>query len=281
LFLTAPLIAEAQAAVRIAIIIDDIGYNQSQGLAALKLPGDITYAILPHAPHSQGLLREARRQNREIILHLPMQALHQITLDRGGLRIGMGRQEFFRTLFKNLDELPHIVGVNNHMGSLLTSNTQAMQWLMQGLKAQGSLFFIDSLTSPKSVAGYEARRQGIPSGSRDVFLDHERSVDAINRQFDLLLSTARRKGQAIAIGHPYPETLSVLRQRLANLPQSAVSLVKVSDLIHSYSEDFTWPTTASLSPLPRVAKNSKPSPSSTCCVAPALRSSAPDSTSSR
>jgi polysaccharide deacetylase 2 family uncharacterized protein YibQ len=266
------------ADVRIAIIIDDLGYHKSRGLEALGLPGDITYAVLPKAPHSQSLLREARRLNKETILHLPMQTLHQVSLDKGGLRIGMGRQEFFRTLFGSLEALPDIVGVNNHMGSLLTTNQQAMHWLMQGIKAQGNLFFIDSLTSPKSLAGRLARKQGIPTATRDVFLDNDRSTAAINQQFDQLLALARSKGQAIAIGHPYPETIEVLRQRLASLPQSAVSLVKVSTLTRSSTEDIPWPNHASLSPSPRVAKNSKPSPSSTCCGVQISKSSARGST---
>lgn len=248
------LLAEA----RIAIIIDDLGYSQSRGLEALGLPGNITYAILPKAPHSQHLLRKANQLDKEIILHLPMQTLHRIGLDPGGLRSDMQRQEFFRTLFGNLETLPAIVGVNNHMGSLLTANHLAMDWLMQGIKAQGNLFFIDSLTNPKSLAGRMARKQGIPTATRDIFLDNDRSVEAINRQFDQLLALAKRKGQAIAIGHPHPQTLEVLRQRLESLPQSAVSLVKVSTLLNSSTEDFPWPNPASLSRSPRVAKNSKP-----------------------
>lgn len=247
------------AAGRIAIIIDDMGYSYRYGKAMLELPGALSYAFLPHAPFTKRLAKLAQKHEKEILVHLPMQDMSGNDLDPGALQIDMTRQAFFRTLLDNLDAVPGAVGANNHMGSLLTRHPGAMDWLMLGLKSYGNLFFIDSLTSTQSVAVKIAHEQGVNSMARDVFLDHQRDHQLIGRQFDQLVRIAQRTGQAIGIGHPYPETLAVLRQKLANLPQSAVSLVYASSLVQpNPKRPQTWH--ASSSPLPKVVKNSKRSP---------------------
>ncbi|MBF0256051.1 MAG: divergent polysaccharide deacetylase family protein [Gammaproteobacteria bacterium] len=252
-------LSSSPAGGRIAIIIDDMGYSYRHGKAMLDLPGEITYAFLPHAPFTQRLSQLARQRGKEIMVHLPMQDLSGNSLDEGGLKLDMTRQSFFRTLLDSLDAVPYAVGANNHMGSLLTRHPGSMHWLMLGLKSYGDLFFIDSLTSEDSVALSVAAESGVASRSRDVFLDHQRDTASISRQFDQLIARGRRSGRAIGIGHPYPETLQVLRQKLANLPQSAVSLVKTSTLVGKSSEQQQiWH--ASSSPSPKAAKNSKPSP---------------------
>jgi polysaccharide deacetylase 2 family uncharacterized protein YibQ len=247
------------AGQRIALIMDDMGYSQRRGMEALQLDGDITFSFLPHAPYTRRLAGEAHLRKKEIMVHLPMQSINANELDQGALEMDMTRRGFYRTLLNNLDAVPHAVGANNHMGSLLTRHPGAMHWLMLGLKNYGDLFFVDSVTSDDSIARQIAAEDGVLSLSRDVFLDHNRNAKAIGRQFDRLIATAKRRGSAIGIGHPYPETLSVLRQKLANLPNSAVSLVKASELVKEYSENHPrWHVSSS--PSPRVAKNSKQSP---------------------
>jgi hypothetical protein len=135
----------------------------------------------------------------------------------GSLGVQMGADEFVRTLTENLDAIPNIVGVNNHMGSLLTSRRDAMGVVMRELADRGSLFFVDSRTSAATVAEDTARLFGIPSTRRDVFLDNQRDTAAINAQFDLLLAKSRQQGYAVAIGHPYAETLQILEKRLSGL----------------------------------------------------------------
>ncbi|MEO5342543.1 MAG: divergent polysaccharide deacetylase family protein [Gammaproteobacteria bacterium SHHR-1] len=249
----------AWSAGRMAIIIDDMGYSLRNGKAMLELPGEITYSFLPHAPYTPRLVQLAERRNKEIMVHLPMQDLTGKELDPGGLTLNMGRQDFFRTLLDSLDAVPQAVGANNHMGSLLTRHAGPMHWLMLGLKSYGDLFFIDSLTHNQSIALDIAQEAQVDSLARDVFLDHQRNPASIGRQFDQLLRIAQQRGQAIGIGHPYPETITVLRQKLANLPQSAVSLVKASHLLDPNRERTPlWH--ASSSPWPQAVKNSKPSP---------------------
>jgi polysaccharide deacetylase 2 family uncharacterized protein YibQ len=142
------------------------------------------------------------------------------------------QEELDATLQDAIAAIPAAVGVNNHMGSLLTSETAPMTWLMQVL-AQHDLFFIDSRTTARSVAEDIAQAQGVPTRGRDIFLDDEQELGYINGQFNQLLAIARKHGSAIAIGHPYPATLDYLRRVLPLLRQAGVELVPVSALLPS------------------------------------------------
>ncbi len=245
----------AAAPPSIAIILDDMGYERSRGEAALALPEGITYAFLPHAPHTGDLARLARRQGREIMLHLPMQTVDGRPMDRGGLHMDMDETQFQRVLAQDLAALPGAVGVNNHMGSLLTRHPGAMAWLMRGLAEHGDLYYVDSRTHRATVAEQLARATGLPTSRRDVFLDNDPNPVAITAQFQRLLRKARRQGSAIAIGHPYPETVAVLARELPRLAERGVVLRSVSAVIAQQRRQGTWQ--ASSSPSQTVAKNSK------------------------
>ena len=167
---------------------------------------------------------------------------------------GMNAVQLARVLAGNLASVPYVEGINNHMGSLLTQQKSMMDLFMHALAKRGRLFFIDSRTTSASVALVEARENGIASTSRDVFLDDDRSPALINHQLDLLVRKAQRKGYALAIGHPYPETLQVLETRLPQLQARGIQMVKASVYIaDKYQKRFLWQ--ASLSPSPRVVKN--------------------------
>jgi uncharacterized protein len=218
------------AGARLAIVIDDIGYSAHYGARALELPGAVTLAILPHTNHGATLSERAHRAGKEIILHVPMSNSQGLPMDAGGLDSGMDRETFLSTLRENLASVPHIRGINNHMGSLLTSEARPMGWLMEEL-GRHQLFFVDSRTSSFTL-GYElAQRYGIPSAQRDVFLDNERDPDAIARQLDRAVALAHTHGSAIAIGHPYPETLAVLESAIPQLAHRRIELVPVSTLL--------------------------------------------------
>ncbi len=264
----------AEAGVpRIAIVIDDMGNTQGSGRAALALPGALTYAFLPHTPYAGHLARQANKLDKEVMLHLPMQAMDGRALGPGALHLHMNEAAYRRVLAEDLDSVPHAVGVNNHMGSLLTRHPGAMQWVMSGLRERG-LYFIDSRTSLATVAEDIAMENAVPVARRNVFLDSKRSVSAVRYQYRRLLMLARRDGSAIAIGHPYPETLAVLAEELPKLEASGILLVPASALTKTHVRKKLW--RASSSRLPKVAKNSKPSPSLTCCDGPVSKSSAPD-----
>ena len=223
---------------RIAILIDDLGYNRHGMESSLLLPTEVALAILPSTPFATQTALTAQKQKRITLLHAPMENQRELKLGPGGLYAKMTEKELKETLIKDLDGLPGIQGVNNHMGSLLTTKADSMKWVMETLKER-SLFFIDSLTSPKSVAKQTALEHGLETVSRDVFLDNIRTEQAIDKQFSRLIKLARLHGSALAIGHPYPETTAYLKKRLANLDEDGVRLVRLSDLLTSSPDSTT------------------------------------------
>lgn len=219
--------------IPISIIIDDLGDLHQNGVRTIQLPGQITCAFIPHTPYSKPLARAAHRQGKEVMIHMPMESQDDRKLGAGGLRLEMTKQEFKRTLLDGIISIPYARGLNNHMGSLLTRHPGHMQWLMETLGESGPLFFIDSRTSPQSVALQLARENSIPSRQRDIFLDDDPAPAAVARQFTLLIKQARKRGSAIAIGHPYNSTLNLLEQQLPRLEAEGLKLVPVSDLLHT------------------------------------------------
>lgn len=224
------LLAEAIEPVSITIIIDDLGNNLSDGQRAINLPGPVTYAILPDRPYSHRLAEQAHRNGKEIMLHMPMDNTHDQPMGPGGLTIKQDRSHYEKRLQQAIATTPHIRGINNHMGSRLTANTERMQWLMQSLQNY-PLYFVDSRTSANSVAAITASNHHIPTLERDVFLDHEANTAFTDKQFKRLLRIARKEGSAVAIGHPYPSTLSYLENILPQLTDMGVHLVPPSDLL--------------------------------------------------
>ncbi|NIB39664.1 divergent polysaccharide deacetylase family protein [Pseudomaricurvus alkylphenolicus] len=221
---------------RIAIIIDDLGYNLSRGLTAARFPGALTLAVLPHSPNGVALAELGYEQGKEIMLHAPMSTLKQRPLDPGGLTPAMTHAEFVSTLRNNLAAIPHVTGLNNHMGSHLTQLVRPMAWLMMELRRE-NLFFVDSRTSPGSIAWETAQREAIPSLKRDIFLDNVRQDAAIEKQLRKLILIASERGWALAIGHPYPETLSVLKHWVPELAGLGIELVGVSQLLPSTASE--------------------------------------------
>ena len=220
---------------RIAIVIDDLGSQLSTGLRTIGLPrnGPITLAIIPFTPYGKRLAKVAYKQNNEVILHLPMEPLGEHRPHQGMLKRSMHRDALIHTLRKAVDDIPHISGFNNHMGSLLTQTPEHMQWIMNDISLNTSLFFLDSRTSSKSVAYETAKDTGIPSLKRDIFLDSIQSIEFVEKQFGKLMSVAIQQGYAIGIGHPYPETLLILEKYLPILDELGFELVSLSDILNS------------------------------------------------
>lgn len=214
---------------RLAIIIDDLGYHRQRGEAIANLPAPVTCAVIPQTPWGPHLARAAASQGKEVMIHLPMETGAR-KLDDGGLESGMARPELVQVVREAFIRIPEARGLNNHMGSILTADEHAMRWLMQEL-ALNHYFFVDSRTTPDSVAEVLARQAGIATAGRDIFLDNDRDLAAINRQFNKALAVARRRGHAIAIGHPYPETLEYLEFVLPLMEQTGVTVVPVSQLL--------------------------------------------------
>ncbi len=246
----------AHARGLLAIIIDDVGNNTETAREVLSLPPAVTLSILPRLLASRHTAEAAWRRGHEVMLHQPMAAVNHRTLGPGALTLDHTRVDLESVLAINLRSVPHAIGINNHMGSLLTGEATSMRWLMEALRRHGKLFFVDSRTNPRSVAQRAARRSGIATARRDVFLDNERDPARIRDRLYQAIRLARLKGSAIAIGHPYPETLEVLRRELPRLHELGVELQPISRVIAYQRSPETWH--ASSSPLPQVAKSSKP-----------------------
>jgi uncharacterized protein len=217
---------------RIAIIIDDLGNQQAAGERVIALPGPVTCAILPGSPWSRALAERAHAGNKEILVHLPMQAAnYRGRTEPGMLTLDMNRAEIVAAVDHALAAVPHAVGLNNHRGSLLTRHPEYMQWLMAELRGHPPLFFIDSYTTHHSIALRIAAENGVRAVKRDVFLDAERSPDSVRAEFERLKTLARRNGSAVAIGHPHDETLALLEAELPGLDDAGYELVPVSALL--------------------------------------------------
>ena len=215
----------------VSIIIDDLGNRLGAGARVVTLPGAVTCAFLPNTPHARHLATLAHEAGKEVMLHLPMQAVGTPLKDDGGLLATMTRREFLHTVRRDLLAVPYVSGVNNHMGSLLTQSRGHMGWLMEELRQYSGLYFVDSFTSVLSVAHRVAGENRVPTVRRDIFLDAVLDDDAIAREFDGLIETARRQGTAVAIGHPHPQTLAFLEANLGRLREAGIELLPVSQLI--------------------------------------------------
>lgn len=217
---------------RIALIIDDLGNALQAGERTAALSGPVACAILPHTPFGQTIAQQAFLAGKEVLLHLPLQAVEQYELTGSGtIKIDNTRTQLVRIFEADIVSIPHVVGVSNHMGSLLTRHPGHMEWLMDAVKAHGNLFFVDSYTTVSSVALQLAQERGVPSIRRDVFLDNMPTEAAIDREFQRLKKQAKKNGYAVGIGHPYPQTLRYLERMLPALIDEGIELVSISRLI--------------------------------------------------
>ena len=214
---------------KLAIIIDDMGYHRVRGEAIVALPGPVTCAIIPQTPWGPRLAERAAANGKEVMIHLPMETGNR-PLDEGGINSSMSRGQLVRTVREAFIRIPQARGVNNHMGSILTADKHAMRWLMQEL-ASNHYYFVDSRTTPDSIAQQVAIQSGLRTAGRDIFLDNERDFQAINEQMNKALAVAKRKGSAIVIGHPYPETVAYLQFVLPLIEKAGIELVPVSALL--------------------------------------------------
>jgi len=215
---------------RLAIVIDDLGSEPSQADALFRLSYPLTLSVLPHHASSVEIAEEAHRRGYQVMLHLPMASNAGDKDETIELHPGMDSRSVEMTFDAMLETVPYARGVNNHEGSLGTSDQKLMDELMP-LLHQNNLFFIDSRTTAATVAASAAHAAGVPAASRNVFLDDDQSVPAVRKQFALALRDAREKGAALAIGHPHPGTLEVLAEMLPEVGRQGVTLVFASELV--------------------------------------------------
>ncbi|GFM57609.1 hypothetical protein PSCICF_37870 [Pseudomonas cichorii] len=213
-------------AIYLSLIIDDLGQNPARDSRTLALPGPVTLAIMPDTPHATEFARQAHAAGKTVMLHMPMDPATGPYAWHPGLPL----PELESRLNAALLKVPYAAGINNHMGSRMTSEPVAMAWLMEELQRR-HMFFVDSRTSAKTVAAAAAQRIGLASVSRDVFLDDERTAEAITRQLQIAIKLAHKQGSVVIIGHPYPVTLDVLERELPKLKAQGIEWIELRHMI--------------------------------------------------
>ncbi|MEW5774109.1 MAG: divergent polysaccharide deacetylase family protein [Thermodesulfobacteriota bacterium] len=215
----------------LAIVIDDLGRDLAAARRLAALPAPVTFAVLPNEEHTAEVVALARSRGLSLMLHLPMEPVGfpEVNPGPGALLAAMDSATLLRTLRAGLDQAPGAIGVNNHMGSLFTQLPGPMRLVLGELRSRG-LFFLDSLTTGRSQARALCREMGLPYLRRAVFLDNVRERSAIRRQLALAERLAAATGQAVAIGHPYPETIAALEEwaQAGPLAAEAVPVARLS-----------------------------------------------------
>ncbi|STT29919.1 polysaccharide deacetylase family protein [Klebsiella pneumoniae] len=227
---------------KLSIVIDDFGYRPQTENQVLALPATISVAVLPNAPHAREMATKAHNQGHEVLIHLPMAPLSKQPLEKDTLRPEMSSEEIERIIREAYGKVPYAVGLNNHMGSAMTSNLFGMQKVMQALERY-NLYFLDSVTIGNTQAMRAAQGTGVKVIKRKVFLDDTQNEADIRNQFNRAIALARRNGSAIAIGHPHPTTVRVLQQMVYNLPPD-ITLVRPSSLLNEPQVDNSTPNYA-------------------------------------
>ncbi|HCW7017529.1 TPA: divergent polysaccharide deacetylase family protein [Citrobacter farmeri] len=224
---------------KLAIVIDDFGYRPHYENQVLAMPAQISVAVLPNAPHAREMATKAHNSGHEVLIHLPMAPLSKQPLEKDTLRPEMSSDEIERIIREAVRKVPYAVGLNNHMGSAMTSSLFGMQKVMQALERY-DLYFLDSMTIGNSQAMRAASGTGVKVIKRKVFLDDTQNEADIRRQFNRAIDLARRNGSAIAIGHPHPSTVRVLQQMVYNLPAD-ITLVRPGSLLNEPQVDTSTP----------------------------------------
>ena len=215
---------------KLAVIIDDIGYNR-RFIDLIDLAVPITLAIIPFTPHSHEAALKGHSAGVEVILHLPMEPKGYPASNpgKGALLTSMTASDIQNNSIKGMDAVPNIRGVNNHMGSLFTEYSEGMKIVLREVQKRG-LFFVDSKTSNNSKGYLLAKSMNIKTAERNIFLDNVKTEEAITIQLMKAIEVAKKEGEAIAIGHPYLETIAVLKKVAPTLLDDGIELVVASKI---------------------------------------------------
>lgn len=246
--LSALLLSYAAQAGKLAIVIDDVGYRPAEENKVLQMPQAISVAVLPNAPHAREMATKAHQSGHEVLIHLPMAPLSKQPLEKDTLTPEMSSEEVSRIMRNAVNNVPYAVGLNNHMGSRMTSSLPGMQKVMQALNHY-NLYFLDSMTIANSQAIPAAQGTQVKVLKRRVFLDDSQDINAIRQQFSRAVKLAQRDGYAIAIGHPHPTTVRVLQQMLPTLPAD-ITLVRPSQLLNESLRSGSQTPVAPAKPVP-------------------------------
>jgi polysaccharide deacetylase 2 family uncharacterized protein YibQ len=215
----------------VAVVIDDMGLDRKRSEWALHLPAGVTLAYLPYAPKVAAQAKMAKEMGHEVILHLPMEA--KSASENPGphhLAVGMSAEELEKNIAANLDAFEGYDGVNNHMGSRFTRYRQGLEAVMAALQKR-HVFFLDSRTTPESLAEQVAREHHLPAAGRDIFIDHAETAEFVAAALNHAEDIARATGSAIAIGHPKDVTIASLEVWLEGLKGRGIDIVPLSEVV--------------------------------------------------
>ena len=237
-FCQTPLTTEQEASAEdsylVAIVIDDLGenYRRFEELSSINVP--FTYSILPFQTHSIRIANEVDKRNGEVILHLPLEPWNssQHAMNDGTLLTGMSQDQLHAQLQRNINAVPHLSGVSNHMGSKFTEHQEKMETVLQAIKEKG-LFFLDSRTSDKTVGYALAKEMRIKTAKRNLFIDNDHNQLSAEKQLQKIPRLAKKNGgHLIAIGHPYPSTITALKKCVPLLQEQGITVVPLSQLVN-------------------------------------------------
>ncbi|UYV43764.1 divergent polysaccharide deacetylase family protein [Providencia rettgeri] len=223
------------SAAKLAIVIDDFGYRVKEDNQILALPTAVTIAILPSSPHGREVAEKAHQQGRDILIHMPMKPLSNQPLEKDTLSPSMSAEDIDRLIKNAIKRVPYAKGMNNHMGSEMTSSLPGMRNVMHSL-SQSNLFFLDSVTIGNTQVKNAAKEYGVPTLRRHIFIDNHQSEEETRSQLNKAVAYARKHGSAVAIGHPHPSTVRALQKYLPQLPAD-IELVAVSSLLSPQPAD--------------------------------------------
>jgi len=215
----------------IALVLDDVGYNLGAVKRILNLSVPVAMSILPETPFARQAAILTKQAGQVVMLHLPMQPTDSsLKTTSAFLRDNMAEQDIRDTFLRDLEKVPYVEGVNNHMGSKLTQLDAPMHWVMQVCQEKG-LFFVDSRTSANSVAAKAAEKAGIAWASRSIFLDHEMTTEAMQQAWQRARNCAKKKLSCIVIAHPRSKTVAFLENHLSK--EDAANMVSIKHLLQS------------------------------------------------
>ncbi|MBI4710462.1 MAG: divergent polysaccharide deacetylase family protein [Nitrospirae bacterium] len=212
---------------RVAVVIDDLSSSRKKAEEIFKLSPALTLSVLPQETYTKWIAEEGHKLGHDIIGHIPMEAKEPHKLGRGGLYTWMSDDEILKTLQEDINSIPHIIGVSNHMGSAFTEDERTMKALLSGIKKQ-NLFFLDSLTTSKSAGAKTAGAHGIKLFKRDVFLDEKDAPEDIKAQWDKTVKIAKEKGYAVVLAHPRKNTIEFLKNVIRD--NKEVMIVPLSEV---------------------------------------------------
>jgi polysaccharide deacetylase 2 family uncharacterized protein YibQ len=224
---------EKEAGPKVAIVIDDWGYNLRYVKLLEQIDVPVTVSVLPNLRYSTRIAETARDLGKKVILHLPLepeQGAKKISLEQDTITSGMSEEEIVKTLNLALASVPYAQGVSNHMGSRATGDNRIMEVIFGELKKK-RLFFLDNLVTGKSVCEELAAKMRVRFVSRNFFLDNSNDTEYIREQFDKVMESALESGSALAVGHARPATLKVLKDMISPMREKGIEFVFVEDLI--------------------------------------------------